>query len=300
MRPIFPATLITLASLTVPATAQVTGYEWTYLRDIQPNPLSTVMVLTLGVPETDDILIGARCVLSSGPLMTFNIAADIGTLAPETDVDFTITPEGLNSSTVPATVRIDEVVGGVFIDRVPTDPFNFALAAAPVLNWNIVGQAPLSVDVSVNQHLVGRFLYECAHFGAQVPDPSGQTLFPNRMPPGMGDMADMSGMAPVSPEPGALSCDAFGTTVSTGEGLTQVVTFVNESDGGRALTWIGPDGTVSDIGFLSQGDNLSFETMTSHVWMITDGPGNCIEMMRPSAGVGTYRITLPAPDFGAE
>ncbi|GAA5067973.1 hypothetical protein N0B44_02310 [Roseibacterium beibuensis] len=288
------AALLALSS--APSFAQVTGYEWSYFRDIQPNPMNTVMALRLGVPETDDVVLEARCELTSGPQVSFNFAADAGAIPLETDVDFTVTPEGLNPSTVPATTRATEFIGGVFIDRTPTDPFNFALVAAPVLTWAIDGQASFTVDASVNQHIAGRFLYECAHFGSQQPDPNGDILFPvaAEAAPGGGDMAAASS------EPGAMSCDQLGQAVSTGGGAPLTVTFENASDGGRGLSWVASDGSVQDLGFLDPGASTAFFTFVGHVWMITDGPGNCLEMFSPVAGQERFRITRPGQFFGNE
>jgi hypothetical protein len=294
--------VLAMTALAAPAMAQVTGYEWSYFRDIQPNPLNTQMILTLGVPETDDVVAQARCELTSGPQVSFNFAADPGGIPLETGVTFIVTPEGLNEATVPATTRANDFIGGVFIDRTPTDPFNFALVAAPVLSWSIEGQPTFSVDASVNQGLAGRFLYECAHFGSQQPDPGGVTLFPvddGGVPAGS---PAQGALAAVSSEPGAMSCDQAGQAVSSGGAgaMPQVVTFVNASDGGRGLSWVGSDGSVQDMGFLNAGDSTAFQTVPGHVWMITDGPGNCLEMFSPVAGVDTFRITLPGQFFGDE
>ncbi|AHM05550.1 hypothetical protein roselon_03292 [Roseibacterium elongatum DSM 19469] len=276
-----------LAALALPAQAQVTGYEWVYLRDIQANPMETVMALTLGVPETDDVVLQARCELTSGPQVSFDFAADPGPIPLETDVSFTVTPEGLSPSTVPATTRANAFIGGVFIDRAPTDPFNLALAAAPVLSWGIDGQPAATVDVSVNQHLVGRFLYECAHFGDQQPDPDGVTLFP-------------AGGGTAAAQSGTMACDMAGQVVSTPGGTPQAVTFVNATEGGRGLAWVAPDGSLHDMAFVEAGASARFGTTTGDVWMILDGPGNCLEMYRPVAGVDRVEIARPAEAFGEE
>lgn len=78
------------------------------------------------------------------------------------------------------------------------------------------------------------------------------------------------------------------------------MTFVNTSDGYRGLVWIDPEGTPIDNTGLNQGESVTVPTFEGHVWMITDGPGNCIEMLVPPGGETTFEITAPAPVLGPE
>jgi len=78
-------------------------------------------------------------------------------------------------------------------------------------------------------------------------------------------------------------------------------TFVNLSDGYRGLVWIGTDGTPVDKGGLNQRESVTVETFKDSALMLTDGPGNCIEMFVPKSGGNTmFKIKEPSPIFGDE
>lgn len=105
--------------------------------------------------------------------------------------------------------------------------------------------------------------------------------------------------APANPEAGTVSCDTFGTLKSMESDTPLSVTFVNKSDGYRAVLWIDTEGTPVDKGGLAKGESLTVATFKTHAWMLTDGPGNCIEMFVPmNDGDMTFEIEVPSPIFG--
>jgi hypothetical protein len=64
--------------------------------------------------------------------------------------------------------------------------------------------------------------------------------------------------------------------------------------------WIGFDGMPVEYANLNPGETFSVNTYVTHPWMITDGPGNCIEMFMPQPGRASFDITAPGRDFGPE
>jgi len=42
---------------------------------------------------------------------------------------------------------------------------------------------------------------------------------------------------------------------------------------------------------MNAGEQISFDTDLGHVWMATDGPGNCRELIQPVAGEASYVLT---------
>jgi hypothetical protein len=60
------------------------------------------------------------------------------------------------------------------------------------------------------------------------------------------------------------------------------------------------DGTPVEYAQLEGGQSFKANTVTTHLWMMTDGPGNCIQMMLPSAAQTVFEITRPSPGFGNE
>ncbi len=106
--------------------------------------------------------------------------------------------------------------------------------------------------------------------------------------------------AVVSSQPGAISCDQWQWSVSQDFGQPVNITFINNTDGPRPVQWIDFTGNPVDMGWLDQGQSLSFNTDLGHVWAFTDPPGNCLEMFSPQAGQSTFYVTVPMQYFGTE
>ncbi len=115
------------------------------------------------------------------------------------------------------------------------------------------------------------------------------------------DAPEMPAGEPLNPEAEVVFCEEFGTIKSIESDTPLTVTFVNLSDGYRGLVWIGTDGTLVDKGGLNQSESVTVETFKDSAWMLTDGPGNCIEMFAPKSGGNTmFEIKEPSPIFGDE
>jgi hypothetical protein len=87
---------------------------------------------------------------------------------------------------------------------------------------------------------------------------------------------------------------------STNAGAEITLTFVNKTNEDRGVLWINGDGQPVDYGHLAPGQSMKIQTWTSHPWMFSDGPGNCIEMYLPKKGATTFEIKVPSPGFGDE
>lgn len=78
------------------------------------------------------------------------------------------------------------------------------------------------------------------------------------------------------------------------------VTFVNRTNGLVGVSWIGFDGQPIDFSDLAPGKDMTVDTYATHVWMFTDGPGNCQEMFQVSPGVRRFVLTGPSRVLGSE
>ena len=78
------------------------------------------------------------------------------------------------------------------------------------------------------------------------------------------------------------------------------VTFVNRADGYRNIDWIDFNGVPQNYAALDPGQSYVVDTSVGHPWLITDGPGNCVELYEPAPGESTYDLTAPAPMLGPE
>ena len=78
------------------------------------------------------------------------------------------------------------------------------------------------------------------------------------------------------------------------------MTFVNRTNEFRFVLMIDEDGTPIEFANLQGGESFQADTTTTQPWMMTDGPGNCIEMMMPSLDRPVFAITRLSPGFGPE
>ena len=97
-----------------------------------------------------------------------------------------------------------------------------------------------------------------------------------------------------------MSCKQFGKVRSQRASQSVNVTFVNRSGQYRALMWIDYKGQPVDYGGLNPGQSKTIKTYLTHPWMLTDGPGNCMEMFMPRDGVRRFDITIRSRGFGPE
>jgi hypothetical protein len=95
--------------------------------------------------------------------------------------------------------------------------------------------------------------------------------------------------------PGAdPSCKELFKVKSQGSDRPAKITFVNKSGMYRSIMWLDFGGQPKDYANLQAGEEVTLDTFLTHPWMITDGPGDCIEIVMPHPG--TRVVTLTAPD----
>lgn len=92
-----------------------------------------------------------------------------------------------------------------------------------------------------------------------------------------------SAQVPSSARPGIRSCAERAGLRSEHSREPTKLTFVNKSGMYRALVWIGFKGEFKDYGGLNSGEQKTIDTFRTHPWMITDGPGNCVQIILPAA-----------------
>jgi hypothetical protein len=100
--------------------------------------------------------------------------------------------------------------------------------------------------------------------------------------------------APVS------SCIANKDARSTEDGAAVTLTFANRTGEYRVVERIDEGGTFAGVAHLQPGETFVAAARRSHVWMVMDGPGNCIEILLAPQDGSEVEITLPSPGFGDE
>ncbi len=88
-----------------------------------------------------------------------------------------------------------------------------------------------------------------------------------------------------------VSCKQLFKLKSIKSGSPTTITFVNASNAQRGLLWLGFDGHPKDYGNLAPGQSRTQKTFVGHPWMITNGPGDCIEIVMPAQGGSVVRLT---------
>lgn len=256
----------------------LTGHDWIRVSDIREDVFETTLRIDYGVPETDDVLIRGECVIGAqGPLVVFQVGADVEGFFENAPVSLRVRGNDgrqvdLNGSVFGTTQEVGVLGVEVVLD--PTDPAWQVIAGGATVHFERVGGRGGFTLTGDGPNTLGPFLTDCDQIGDLRPE-GGTT-------PG----------APIGDQQGFVSCDRFGQVASADTGQPIVLTFTNESGVYRGLLWVGPDGIPVDQGGMNPGEALSFNTDPGHIWMATDGPGNCREMIQPSTGQTSYRLTV--------
>ena len=103
-------------------------------------------------------------------------------------------------------------------------------------------------------------------------------LEPNPPPP---QAAKTSTAAEPGPDP---SCKQRSKLRSQNSDTPTSITFINKSGQYRGILWLDFDGQPKDYANLNSGERVTLSTFMTHPWMITDGPGNCIQIVMPRGG----------------
>lgn len=256
----------------------ISGHVWTRFTQVSDDVFQTVLNVTYGVPETDDVYVLGSCNIGAqGPLVAMKFAADVEGLADNDIATLRVTAGDGRVVEVEGTVigQFAEFgVTGIEVVLEMSDPAWLVIAGDPTIRFERVGgQAGLTITGN-GPSTLGPFLADCDQIAELTPE------------------SGISPSAPIGAQDGYLACDSFGRVGSTDTGQPTVMTFANDSGLYRGLLWIDANGTPVDQGGLNPGESTAFTTDPGHVWMATDGPGNCREMIQPVVGQTEYRLLV--------
>lgn len=272
---VFACALLFVAMLE-PAMAQ-SGYVWHGGQFIDESGGKRAAI-GYGVPETDDSPVNGFCHAGAPGLATMAFAANVGGLpdgAPVT-LDFRGAGFSLAVNGVVSLPRSEEGASVVEVQLTLGDPLWQGLARLGELSYSVNNGPPVPLGLSGSSRVVDAFLRQCG------------AIF-----------ASGNGAGPVS-DPRWATCQAQSGARSLRSDVPVSVVFRNLADGYRSVMWIGFDGMPVQYANLNPGETFSVNTYVTHPWMITDGPGNCIEMFMPQPGRASFDITAPGRDFGPE
>lgn len=76
------------------------------------------------------------------------------------------------------------------------------------------------------------------------------------------------------------------------------ITFVNRSGMYRGILWFDFKGQLKDYGGLNSGEQLTLDTFRTHPWMISTGPGDCLQIFLPAAEPAVVELVRQPADDG--
>lgn len=292
------------------------GMQWTF--GAFEGGEGRVLQLTYGVPETDNVQVYATCVAANAGAANIIFGWDVNNQRPGKAARLRIVGEGFDRQ-FDASVFISESgegVQGVELQIEASDKIWKQLKSVKSVRYNVGGQGGLKLVTAGLAAPLDKFLKQCVAIAEDVvgtgpqsdtsasnndnssSDDSGgdvasfdaRTLFGGKVASGGGGRS--SG--------GEGSCEALAKARSTNDGEQVSVVFENRSGEFRSINWIDPKGRPIQFGGINSGERFDAETFTSHPWMVTDGPGNCIEMFMPSVDQPVIKLTRKSPGFGPE
>lgn len=282
----------------MPALAQFPpDMVWSYSQYNDPgNKGRMTSTIVIGVPETDHVVGRADCFAgSTAGLPVLELAAETRNAAQGavTGIEFFADAGPIFfEGTVKAPLS-EEDYPGVRIRPDMADPIWQVLMRMATMTYRVNG-IDIKIPLNGSRQAISAFLSDCAAYHGQ--------FNPNSNAQGG---VDQGGQQPVIPanqpfDPRWATCDQLANEVSRNSDVPVRMTFINRSEGFRAVYWIGFDGQPREYAALNPGERFSIDTYMTHPWMFTDGPGNCIEMFMPQPGVSVFNITAPNRDFGPE
>ncbi|WP_420397812.1 hypothetical protein [Nioella sp.] len=283
--PRFPLILASaaVALSSVSAHAQQ-GYLWQDYIDLAQNPFESHVSLVYGVPETDDLQFFASCQIGAGgTYASVQIVADTAGLPNGAPVSLSFT-DGAGAGTILdgtiIGVNAEFGVTGVELALELDDALFNLMRARDFLSYAIPGGQGFEMRTAGVAGPLDSFLTACADPVAGTAPVTGGEL-----PPPAGD---------------AHGCEMLGQVLSLNGNQPQQITLTNMTDGYRGVVWIDYQGNFVDMGGLNAGESMTIDSYVTHPFMITDGPGNCLEVMVTTGGQPSYAISAPGQFFGNE
>ncbi len=255
-------------------------FEWESWQDDASRKTGAAVQLMLHMPETDNIRFQASC--RPGGISAV-LGYDTGRRAENSPVSLSLSAPGYHAGMNGAVHGTGREVGlsGVRISPGLKDPFWAQLEEQSVLEYRIGAEPPVRLALTGSGEAVRKFVRDCQAMLAAA-RPARPAAAPPR--PAAGG--------------GGLACEASEHLKSRESKIPVTVNFVNLSDGFRGLTWVDFKGQRVDFASIDRGKSYRVKTYVSHIWMLTDGPGNCIEMFTPQPGQTRFEVRRPSPAFG--
>ncbi|MGD8551520.1 MAG: hypothetical protein PVF41_08810 [Methyloceanibacter sp.] len=258
-----------------------------------PGQPDTV-ILAYGIPDTDAVAFEAICGGPDGATPRVVLWYDTVDLAEDQDVSLVLSVGDVTEETVASVYgKYAEVgVSGLEITLVTSAPIWQAMSNGGVLTYRVPDGQEQTLQLDGAASALREFTQSCN--SAVAPSTADHPTAVDAI------RAKPASVSADTPRLESVSCSEFGKIKSERSEKTVKITFVNRSDGYRGVVWIDVEGLPIDNTGLNQGEKALVPTFQSHAWMITDGPGNCIEMVLAGDDDGIFEIEAPSPVLGED
>ncbi len=236
--------------------------------------------ISVGVPETDHIMLSGSCSAANGsgvPRLTFGAPVDGLRDGDRMEMRFLDAPGEPVYSGQAAGTQAEVGVSGIEVELPAGDEIWAVMSERRAINY-AVGNQVMNLPLRGSARAIDRFLSDCRTYAG-----NGGTTSPQ---------------LPTDENP--MTCEAYADARSQNSQVPATVTFDNRTDGYRSILWLDFDGMPQQMAALNPGETSTINTYLTHPWMITDGPGNCLEIHMPQPGTTSFAITAPNRWFGDE
>ena len=247
--------------------------DWEGYRYEPFEPSDLGLGLRFGLPESDFVLMRANCMSPGGGTGPSNIrgafTADLGAAVEGQSI--LVEFEGLTGGLPVVTGRASGVgaeigITGVVIESPSDDRLWQHLGASESFRYRVRGQDDWIV-YPADPAQFSAFVAECRALGGQSEPSEGP------LPPAIFDPATQ--IADCSDEPLARS-------TQMGEEID--VTVTNAATEVRVIYWLDENGARVERGRVPPGRSATLGTLQSHVWLIADEAGTCLEIRASTFG----------------
>lgn len=107
-------------------------------------------------------------------------------------------------------------------------------------------------------------------------------------------LALAGGVAPAAAA--SRSCADVGKLRSLNSNVATTITFVNTSGMYRSVDWIDFAGQSKSYGGIGGNETKTFKTFATHVWVISTGPGDCLQVFVADRNTTTVELPRMAVD----
>jgi len=240
--------------------------------------------ISVGVPETDHIMLSGSCTASIGsavPRITFGAPVDGLRDGDRMEIQFLNTSGDAVYSGRAAGTDAEVGVSGIEVELSVDDEIWQVMSERRTIGYRVGGEV-MNLPLGGSARAIEQFLNDCNAYAANAHASTSQT-----MP-----------LEPTADNP--MTCEAYQGARSQNSHVPATVTFDNRTEGYRSVMWLDFDGVPQQMAALNPGESSTINTYLTHPWMITDGPGNCLEIHMPQPGTTTFRLTAPNRWFGDE